>query len=134
MCIPLSFQHSSLTYYIPLVKDQSSFYEIRSRTICINIKAFTGISRKQRIILKAFLEYLEFYIVAFWRWFSPKSCLTNSVTRASCLQTGCLLKSVYYFHFTQKQHESIKDIYMWFLTILCILDSIKDKAWIINEI
>ena len=24
-------------------------------------------------ILKTFLEYLEFYVVAYYRWFSPKS-------------------------------------------------------------
>ena len=32
-----SFQHSSLTCYIPLVKDESSFYEIRSLAIYANI-------------------------------------------------------------------------------------------------
>ena len=31
------FQHSSLTYCIPLVKDQSSFYEIRRRAIFVDV-------------------------------------------------------------------------------------------------
>ena len=54
------FQHSSLTYCIPLVKYHSSFYEIRNLAIRINIEAFDQINRKQLNILKTFLEYLEF--------------------------------------------------------------------------
>ena len=53
------FQHSLLTYCIPLVKDQSSFYEIRSLAISIKIKAFNRVNRKQLNIVKTFLEYLE---------------------------------------------------------------------------
>ena len=34
----MTFQHSSLTYYIPLVKSQRNFNEIRS----LGIKAFKG--------------------------------------------------------------------------------------------
>ena len=63
--IPVIFQHSLLTYCISLVKDQSSFYEIRSVAISIKIKAFNQVNRKQLNILKTFLEYLEFYIVAY---------------------------------------------------------------------
>ena len=60
-----------LTFVIlyTIVKDQKTFYEIHSLTICINIKAFNRVNRKQLNILKTFLEYLEFYIVAYWRWF-----------------------------------------------------------------
>ena len=83
------FKHSWLSYYIPLVKDQSSFYEIRCLAIRINIKAFNRVNRKQLNILETFLEYPEFYVVTYWRWFSPKSCITNYVPRASCLQTDC---------------------------------------------
>ena len=54
------FQHSSLTYCIPLVKYHSSFCEIRNLAIRINIEAFDQINRKQLNILKTFLEYLEF--------------------------------------------------------------------------
>ena len=41
-CIPV-ICHSSLT--LPLVKDQSSFYEIRSLAICINIKVLNRVNR-----------------------------------------------------------------------------------------
>ena len=61
MCIPVIFQHSSLSYCITLVKDQNSFHEIRSLAIYINIDAFNRINRKQLNILKTFLEYLKFY-------------------------------------------------------------------------
>ena len=70
---------------MPLVKDQSSFYEIRSLGICMNIKALNQVKRKRLIILKIFLEYLEFHIVAYWKWCSPKSCFTNYVPRAGYL-------------------------------------------------
>ena len=43
----------------PLVKDQSSFYEIRSLAICINIKVFNRVNKKPLNILETFLEYLE---------------------------------------------------------------------------
>ena len=56
------------------IQRSKQFYEIRILAICISIKTF-----------KSFLEYLEFYSVVFWRWFSPKSCLTNYVPRVSCL-------------------------------------------------
>ena len=39
------------------------------------------LNRKQLSILKIFLEHLVFYIVVYWRWFSPKCCLTNYVSR-----------------------------------------------------
>ena len=81
--IPVTFQRSSLTYCIPLVKDQSSFYEV-CIVVCMNIKAFNSVNRKQLSILKTFLEYLKNYIVANWRWFSTKSCLTNCVPSSSC--------------------------------------------------
>ena len=54
-CIPVIFQYSPLVYYIPLVKDYSCFYEIRSLAICINIKVFNRVNRKQQNILKIFL-------------------------------------------------------------------------------
>ena len=70
---------------IPLGKYQSSFYEICILAICIKIKSFNRVKRKYLNILNIFLEYLQFYIVAYCRWFSPKSCLTNYISRASCL-------------------------------------------------
>ena len=70
---------------IPLGKYQSSFYEICILAICIKIKSFNRVKRKHLNILNIFLEYLQFYIVASCRWFSPKSCLTNYISRASCL-------------------------------------------------
>ena len=60
-CISLIFQHSSLTYSIPLVKCQRGFYEIGSLAICINIQIFCWVNRKDLNIPKAFLEYLEFW-------------------------------------------------------------------------
>ena len=56
---------SSLAYYILLVKDQSSFYEIRRLAISINIEEFNRVDGIKLNILKIFLEYLEFYIVAY---------------------------------------------------------------------
>ena len=56
------FQHSSLTYCIPLVKNQSSFYETRSLTVCIKIKTFDWVNWKQLNILIKFSGYLEFYV------------------------------------------------------------------------
>ena len=67
------FQYSP--YFIPSVKDQNSFYEIRSLAIYINIKSFNRDNTKQLNILKMFLEYLEFYNIAYWGWFSPKVAL-----------------------------------------------------------
>ena len=49
--IALIFEHL-LTYCTPLVRDQSSFYEIRNLAIYINIEAFNGVNRKQLNILK----------------------------------------------------------------------------------
>ena len=48
-----------------IVKDQDSFYEICILATLRNIKAFNRVNRKQLQILKIFLEYLEFYIIAF---------------------------------------------------------------------
>ena len=56
------FQHLSLTYCIPLVKDQSNFHETCSLAVYINIKGFNRVNRKQLNILK-----------------------TNYIPRASCL-------------------------------------------------
>ena len=56
------FQHVSMSYFIPVVGYQSSFYETLRIGICMNIKAFNQINRKQLNILKT---YLEFYIVAY---------------------------------------------------------------------
>ena len=36
---------------------------------------------------KNIFEISGIYIVAYWKWFSPKSCLTKYVSRASCLKT-----------------------------------------------
>ena len=60
-CIPVIFQHLSLTYCKPVVKDQRSFYEIRCLAICVNIKTFNWVNREQLNILKALLEYPECY-------------------------------------------------------------------------
>ena len=76
--------HLSLIYCIPLVKNQITSYEIWSLAICINIKAFSWVNRKQLNILKTFLEYLGFYIFAYRGWFRPKSWFPNYVPRASC--------------------------------------------------
>ena len=46
-----------------LVKDQSSFYEIRSLAICINIKTVNWVNRKQLDIAKDFLEYSALKVV-----------------------------------------------------------------------
>ena len=42
---------------------------IGSLAICINIKTFNRVNRKQMNILKTFLEYLKFQMAAYWRWF-----------------------------------------------------------------
>ena len=62
---PLIFNPSSLTYCMPLVKDQGSFYEIPSLVICITIKAFNWVNTTKLNILQTFLGYLEFYIIAY---------------------------------------------------------------------
>ena len=76
-----------LSYCIPSVKDQCSFSEIRGLAICLNIKVFYWVNRKQLNILKTFLKchiIMSYYIIACWRWFSPKSGLTNNVPSAIC--------------------------------------------------
>ena len=77
------FSAFAIDILFTVVKDQSSFYEICSLAICTNIKAFNRVNRKQFNILKTLLEYLENYVFVYWRWFAPKSCLTNYVLRAS---------------------------------------------------
>ena len=91
-------QHSSLTYCILIVKDQSSFYEICSLVICINIKALNRVDRKQFNIVKTLLKYLENYIVASWRWFDPKSFLRNFILRASSSLVAYKNKKYYVLH------------------------------------
>ena len=65
------FPAFALTYCTPLVKNQGSFYEIRSLVFFINTRAFNCVNRKQLNVLKTFLEYLEKdlleYCNAFWR-------------------------------------------------------------------
>ena len=39
------------------------FYEIRGQVICINMKAFNRVNRKQFKILKTLLEYLEIILL-----------------------------------------------------------------------
>ena len=39
------------------------FYEIRGQVICINIKVFNRVNRKQFKILKTLLEYLEIILL-----------------------------------------------------------------------
>ena len=39
------------------------FYEIRAQVICINMKAFNRVNRKQFKILKTLLEYLEIILL-----------------------------------------------------------------------
>ena len=39
------------------------FYEIRSQVICINMKVFNRVNRKQFKILKTLLEYLEIILL-----------------------------------------------------------------------
>ena len=69
------FYHLSLIYCVQLVKDQSSFYKIRSLAIGTKTEALNWVTRKQLNILKTFLEHLEFYIAA---WFNLK---LEAVTR-----------------------------------------------------
>ena len=59
------FSASVIDMLYSLGKEQSSFYEIRSLAICINIKAFNRINRKQLKILKTFLECLKFDIIVY---------------------------------------------------------------------
>ena len=59
------FSASAIDIRLRLVKDQSSVYESGSLAICINIKTFNRVNRKQLNILNKFLEYLELYIVAY---------------------------------------------------------------------
>ena len=54
--------------------------------------SWTMACRQWLNILKTFLKYLEFYIVASWRRFRSNNWLTNYVPKAGCLQTGCLSK------------------------------------------
>ena len=54
-----------MTYCILLVKDQNSFDEISGLAICVNIEVFNRVNIKQLKTLKRFLEYLEFFIVAY---------------------------------------------------------------------
>ena len=61
----------SSTYYFHLKTNILTDFQF-----CI-IVTLIRVNRKQLNILKIFLEYLEFYIITYWRWFSPKSCLTN---------------------------------------------------------
>ena len=49
--IPVIFQHCSLKYCIPFVRDRSSFYETYGLGTCIYIKAFNWVNRKQLDIL-----------------------------------------------------------------------------------
>ena len=76
----------SIGHCTVLVKDRSSFYEIRCVATCMAYnRVLVRVNRKKLDILKTFLDNLEFYIIAYWRWFSPKICSTNYVPRASCL-------------------------------------------------
>ena len=84
-CIPVIFQYVLLIYCIPLVKDQSKFYDFfslgftpckagqplkgmelqekeakKDLAMCISIKTFNWVNREQLNILKTFLKYLEF--------------------------------------------------------------------------
>ena len=130
-CIPVIFQHSLLAHCIPLVKDQSSFYETRSLAIYININVFHRVNRKQLNIAKAFLKYLEFHLVAYWGRFSPKSCLINYVLRVSCLKEVCfgvltvLIKFINgcnhgtIIAITNYYIASISLVYCWYTVFIC---------------
>ena len=67
------------------IKDQSSFYEI-------NIKAFNRVNRKQLKFRKTLLECLEFYIVAYWKWFGSRSCLGNCILEAVAYKLVAYIK------------------------------------------
>ena len=56
-----------LTYCILLAEDQNSFYETRSLAVRTTNMAFNQFNGKQLHILKTFLDYLELYIVVYWR-------------------------------------------------------------------
>ena len=80
--------------------------------------------------LKTFLEYLKFYVVIYWRRFSPKSCLTSYVLRASCFRL--LIKKrilSIYIVFVQVWFATSKkelDLYSQMLTIWHLEDSSND--------
>ena len=66
------------------VNNKSSFNEICSLAICINIKAFDLINRKQLKILKIFLEYLIWdFMLLLTENNSAETCLTNTIPRTS---------------------------------------------------
>ena len=64
------FQHSSLAYCIPLVKDQIIIYEIRSLSICINIKAFNMFT--QSIKFYTFFCHVSKSADVWKRWLSNR--------------------------------------------------------------
>ena len=61
--IAVIFQHSSLTYCILPAKDQSSFYEIHSWHICINIKAFNRVTENSWTFWKHFQNVWNFILL-----------------------------------------------------------------------
>ena len=113
------------------IKTEPSYPELNSRAICINVKTLNGVNRKQLDILQTFLEYLEFYIVAFWGWINPKSCFTNYIPRGSCLQIGCLYikKCIRFFRYWLCVRYSVLRSYLSFLELwslgLCFGTSLK---------
>ena len=61
---------------IPLLNRVKHSFSLWVQFFLVSIvKAFYWVTRKQENILKMFLEYWEFYLVAYWRWLSPKICL-----------------------------------------------------------
>ena len=96
MCIPMIFQRSSLTYCIPLVKDQSSFYELRNLTIFINNQTFNRVNRKG---LKTFLEYLKSYC-SLLKMIQPQKQFDNLRQEGQSLINGCLKNDIAFLIFS----------------------------------
>ena len=96
MCIPIIFQRSSLTYCIPLVKDQSSFYELRNLTIFINNQTFNRVNRKG---LKTFLEYLK-SSCSLLKMIQPQKQFDNLRQEGQSLINGCLKNDIAFLIFS----------------------------------
>ena len=57
VCIPVIFQHSSLTYCLQQSKIKTVFMKFVAQLSALNINAFNRVNRKQFNILKTLLEY-----------------------------------------------------------------------------
>ena len=67
------------------------YHYSKIKAVFIKLVEFNWVNRKQLNIPKTFLEYLEFYIVDYWRRFSPKKLL-NKFRPKWLLLINCLLR------------------------------------------